>query len=98
MALANECREIYAQSKSEVIRAGLRLLEEHEARTASASREDLSRVIQTALLDTRPIMPASKLLRRRRRPKRLPVLFSALAEEELDQDCAKNFHLFATSP
>ena len=54
-------------NKSEVIRAGLRLLEEHEARTASASREDLSRVIQTALLDTRPLVPASKLMRRRRR-------------------------------
>ena len=54
-------------NKSEVIRAGLRLLEEHEARSARASREDLSRIIQTALLDTRPLIPASKLLRRRRR-------------------------------
>ena len=54
-------------NKSEVIRAGLRLLEEHEARNASASREDLSRVIQTALLDTRPLVPASSLVRRRRR-------------------------------
>ena len=51
-------------NKSEVIRAGLRLLEEHEARTASARSEDLSRVIQTALLDTRPLIPASKLRRR----------------------------------
>ena len=54
-------------NKSEVIRAGLRLLEEHEARTANASREDLTRVIQTALLDARPLIPASKLIRRRRR-------------------------------
>jgi antitoxin ParD1/3/4 len=54
-------------NRSEVIRAGLRLLEEHEIRTASASREDLSRVIQTALLDPRPLIPASKLMRRRRR-------------------------------
>ncbi len=54
-------------NKSEVIRAGLRLLEEHETRAASASREDLSRVIQTALLDTRSLIPASKLIRRRRR-------------------------------
>ena len=44
-------------NKSEVIRAGLRLLKEHEATAASASREDLSRVIQTALLDTRPLTP-----------------------------------------
>jgi antitoxin ParD1/3/4 len=35
-------------SKSEVIRAGLRLLEEHEAKAATASREDLSHVIHTA--------------------------------------------------
>jgi len=34
---------------------------------ASGSREDLSRVIQTALLDTRPLIPASELIRRRRR-------------------------------
>ena len=54
-------------NKSEVIRAGLRLLKEHEARTANASREDLSRVIQLALLDPRPLIPASKLMRRRRR-------------------------------
>ena len=54
-------------NKSEVIRAGLRLLEEHEARNASASREDLSRVIQTALLDTRSLVPASSLVRRRSR-------------------------------
>jgi antitoxin ParD1/3/4 len=55
-------------NKSEVIRAGLRLLEEHEAKTSTtASREDLSSVIQTALMDTRPLVPATKLLRRRRR-------------------------------
>jgi len=55
-------------NKSEVIRAGLRLLEEHEAKTSTrASRDDLSRVIQTALLDTRPLIPAAKLLRRRPR-------------------------------
>ncbi|MEY2429688.1 MAG: Bacterial antitoxin of ParD toxin-antitoxin type system [Verrucomicrobiota bacterium] len=53
-------------NKSEVIRAGLRLLEEHEARTASASRDELSRVMETALRDTRPLIPASKLMRRRR--------------------------------
>jgi putative addiction module CopG family antidote len=55
-------------NKSEVIRAGLRLLEEHEMKTSTtASREELSRVIQTALLDTRPLLPATKLLRRRRK-------------------------------
>ncbi len=52
-------------NKSEVIRAGLRLLEEHETKVASASREDLSRVIQTALADERPLIPAADLLRRR---------------------------------
>jgi antitoxin ParD1/3/4 len=52
-------------NKSEVIRAGLRLLEEHEA--AAASRDDLSRTIQTALMDPRPLIPATNLLRRRPR-------------------------------
>ncbi|PWU17331.1 MAG: type II toxin-antitoxin system ParD family antitoxin [Verrucomicrobia bacterium] len=54
-------------NKSEVIRAGLRLLEEHEANAASATREDLSRIIQTALADRRPLVPAAKLFRRRKK-------------------------------
>ena len=54
-------------NKSEVIRAGLRLLEEHEVKASTASREDLSGIIQTALADTRPLIPAAELLRRRRR-------------------------------
>ncbi|MGO8930436.1 MAG: type II toxin-antitoxin system ParD family antitoxin [Limisphaerales bacterium] len=54
-------------NKSEVIRAGLRLLEEHETTAARASREDLSRVIETALKDPRPLIPARDLLRRRPR-------------------------------
>ena len=54
-------------NKSEVIRAGLRLLEEHEATAAAASRDDLSRIIQTALTDPRPLIPATNLLRRRQR-------------------------------
>jgi putative addiction module CopG family antidote len=56
-------------NKSEVIRAGLRLLEEHEATTSTtaASRNDLSRIIQTALMDPRPLIPATNLLRRRQR-------------------------------
>ena len=54
-------------NKSEVIRAGLRLLEEHEGTAASASRDDLSRIIQTALMDPRPLIPATNLFRRRQR-------------------------------
>jgi len=54
-------------NKSEVIRAGLRLLEEHEAGAAAASRDDLSRIIETALTDPRPLIPADNLLRRRQR-------------------------------
>lgn len=54
-------------NKSEVIRAGLRLLEEHEAKAASGTREDLTCVIQTALADQRPLVPAANLLRRRAR-------------------------------
>jgi antitoxin ParD1/3/4 len=54
-------------NKSEVIRAGLRLLEEHEATVSAASRQDLSRIIETALSDSRPLIPASKLLPRRSR-------------------------------
>lgn len=54
-------------NKSEVIRAGLRLLEEHEAKAAAAGHEDLTRIIETALADSRPLVPAEKLLRRRSR-------------------------------
>jgi antitoxin ParD1/3/4 len=54
-------------NKSEVIRAGLRLLEEHEARASTANREMLGRIIQTALTDPRPLIPAANLLRRRRK-------------------------------
>lgn len=52
-------------NKSEVIRAGLRLLEEHEAKAAIANRNDLTRIIETALADSRPLIPAEKLIRRR---------------------------------
>ena len=54
-------------NKSEVIRAGLRLLEEHEAKAPAAGREELSRIIQDAMEDSRPLIPAETLLRRRRR-------------------------------
>ncbi len=52
-------------NKSEVIRAGLRLLEEHQATAAATSPDDLSRIIQTALMDPRPLIPATDLPRRR---------------------------------
>jgi len=52
-------------NKSEVIRAGLRLLEEHECKASATNREELSRMIQTALKDPRPLIPAAALLRRR---------------------------------
>ena len=51
--------------KWEVIRAGLRLLEDAEAKRGS--RDELSRVIHTALEDPRPLVPAAALLRHRRR-------------------------------
>lgn len=56
-------------NKSEVIRAGLRLLEEHEqaAVCPPASRDELSRLIQNALNDPRPLVPAQALYRRRRK-------------------------------
>jgi antitoxin ParD1/3/4 len=54
-------------NKSEVIRAGLRLLEEHEAKAGTAMRQDLTRVIKSALADRRPLVPAADLLRRRSR-------------------------------
>jgi antitoxin ParD1/3/4 len=54
-------------NKSDVIRAGLRLLEEHEVQTAAASRQELNRVIDLALADSRPLIPAKELLRRRRK-------------------------------
>ncbi len=54
-------------NKSEVIRAGLRLLEEHEAQASQPTREDLNQLIQAALADKRPLIPASKLLRRRKK-------------------------------
>jgi hypothetical protein len=65
-----------------VIRAGLRLLEEHEAKTARVTREHLSRVIEIALLDTRPLIPPQNSFVAGG-DENLPVLFTTLAEEDL---------------
>ena len=54
-------------NRSEVIRAGLRLLEDHEVKALAPSREDLTAVIRAALDDSRPLIPASDLLKRRKR-------------------------------
>lgn len=53
-------------NKSEVIRAGLRLLEEHELQFERASRADLERILDEDLADTRPATPAGQLFRRRK--------------------------------
>lgn len=54
-------------NKSEVIRAGLRLLEEHECSFVNtpATREELNEIIHTALKDARPLISAQTLYRRR---------------------------------
>jgi antitoxin ParD1/3/4 len=56
-------------NKSEVIRAGLRLLEDAETKAVRSlpTRDDLSQIIKTALKDPRPLIPAKALYRRRRR-------------------------------
>jgi len=41
------------------------VLEAHEAKASTASRDGLSRIIQKALADSRPLVPAADLLRRR---------------------------------
>jgi len=53
-------------NKSEVIRAGLRLLEEHEFQIERASRSDLERILDQDLVDKRPGTPAEKLFVRRK--------------------------------
>jgi antitoxin ParD1/3/4 len=53
-------------NKSEVIRAGLRLLEEHELQVERATSADLERILDEDLADTRPAVPAEQLLVRRR--------------------------------
>ncbi len=53
-------------NKSEVIRAGLRLLEEHELYFERASRADLERILDEDLADNRPAIPAQQLLTRRK--------------------------------
>ena len=54
-------------NKSEVIRAGLRLLEEHELQVERATRADLERILDEDLADTRPPIPAEQLFSRRKR-------------------------------
>ena len=52
-------------NKSEVIRAGLRLLEEHELHFERAARADLERILDEDLADTRLPIPAEQLFPRR---------------------------------
>ena len=54
-------------NRSEVIRAGLRLLEEHELRLERATRADLEQILDDDLADISPAIPAEQLLRRRKR-------------------------------
>jgi antitoxin ParD1/3/4 len=53
-------------NKSEVIRAGLRLLEEHELKFDRAARADLERILDEDLVDTSATIPAEKLLTKRK--------------------------------
>ncbi len=53
-------------NKSEVIRAGLRLLEEHELHFERAARADLERILDEDLADTHPATPAEQLFTRRK--------------------------------
>jgi len=54
-------------NKSEVIRAGLRLLEEHELHFERAARADLERILDEDLADAHPPIPAEQLFTRRKR-------------------------------
>jgi len=54
-------------NKSEVIRAGLRLLEEHELHFERATQAELERILDEDLVDTRPAIPAEQLFSRRKR-------------------------------
>ena len=53
-------------NKSEVIRAGLRLLEEHELNFERATRPVLERILDEDVADTRPAIPAEHLFTRRK--------------------------------
>ena len=54
-------------NKSEVIRAGLRLLEEHELNFERATRADRERILDEDLADIHPAIPAEQLFTRRKR-------------------------------
>lgn len=53
-------------NKSEVIRAGLRLLEEHELHFERATRADLEGILDEDLADTRPAIAAEQLFTKRK--------------------------------
>ena len=53
-------------NKSEVIRAGLRLLEEHELHFERAARADLERILDEDLEEAEPATPAEQLFTRRK--------------------------------
>jgi antitoxin ParD1/3/4 len=54
-------------NKSEVIRAGLRLLEEHELRLERATSSDLEQILDEDLADNTPPIPVEQLLKRKNR-------------------------------
>jgi antitoxin ParD1/3/4 len=54
-------------NKSEVIRAGLRLLEEHELHLERATRADLERILNEDIEDTHPGTPAQQLFTKRKK-------------------------------
>jgi len=53
-------------NKSEVIRAGLRLLEEHELQFERAARADLERILDEDLANACPAISAEHLFSRRK--------------------------------
>jgi len=54
-------------NKSEVIRAGFRLLEEHELHSERAARTDLERILDEDIADGHSGLPPEQLFTRRKR-------------------------------